>query len=67
MDPGNPVILIVAMIAGLSVLMLDLSWLFNGRWPRQRPPTSSHEIDQERSRNTGVLGRPFPGDGGGGS
>jgi hypothetical protein len=30
MDPGNPVILIVAMIAGLTVLMLGLSWLFNG-------------------------------------
>lgn len=71
MDPGNPVILIVAMIAGLSVLMLGLSWLFSGRWPWQRPPTGSHEIDQERSRNTGVLGRFFPGvgggDGGGGS
>jgi hypothetical protein len=33
MDPGNPVILIVALVAGLSVLMLGLSWLFNGSWP----------------------------------
>jgi hypothetical protein len=28
MDLGNPVILIVALVAGLSVLMLGLSWLF---------------------------------------
>ena len=70
MDLGNPVVLIVAMIAGLSVLMLGLSWLFNGRWPWQRPPTGSDEIE-ERVHDRGLLGRPFPGagggDGGGGS
>jgi hypothetical protein len=64
MDPGNPVLLIVAMIAGLSVLMLGLSWLFNGRWPWQRPPSGSHEIE-ERAQGPGLLGRPFPGVGGG--
>ena len=66
MDPGNPVILIVAIVAGLSVLMLGLSWLFNGGWPWQRPPTGSDEIDQERFRNTGLVGRFFPGGGGDG-
>jgi hypothetical protein len=70
MDLGNPVLLIVAMIAGLTVLMLGLSWLFNGRWPWQRPPSGSHEID-ERVQDRGLLGRTFPGagggDGGGGS
>jgi hypothetical protein len=64
MDPANPIVLIVAMIAGLTVLMLGLSWLFNGRWPWQRPPTGSHEIDQERIQDRGLLGRFFPGGGG---
>jgi hypothetical protein len=66
MDPGNPVILIVAMIAGLSVLMLGLSWLFNGGWPWQRPPNGSDEIDRDRFGSPGFLGRFFPGGGGDG-
>jgi hypothetical protein len=66
MDPGNPVILIVAMIAGLTVLMLGLSWLFNGSWPWQRPPTGSDEIDRERIQDRGMLGRFFGGFGGDG-
>jgi hypothetical protein len=65
MDPANPVILIVAIIAGSSVLMLGLSWLFNGAWPWQRPPHGSDEIDQKRTQDPGLLGRPFPGGGGG--
>jgi hypothetical protein len=65
MDPGNPVILIVAIVAGVSVLMLGLSWLFNGGWPWQRPPTGSDEID--RNREPGLLGRFFLGGGGGDS
>jgi hypothetical protein len=64
MNPANPVILIVAIIAGLSVLMLGLSWLLNGGWPWQRPPHGSDEIDSERIHD-GMLGRFFPGDGGG--
>ena len=64
MDPGNPVVLIVAMIAGLTVLMLGLSWLFNGSWPWQRPPHGSDEIDSERIKD-GMLGRFFPGNRGG--
>jgi hypothetical protein len=66
MDLGNPVILIVAMVAGLSVLMLGLSWLFNGSWPWQRPPHGSDEIDRERFGSAGLLGRFFSGDGGAG-
>ena len=66
MDPGNPVILIVAMIAGLTVLMLGLSWLLNGSWPWHRPPHGSDEVDHERIQD-GMLGRFFPGSGGGGS
>ena len=66
MDPGNPVILIVAMVAGLSVLMLGLSWLFNGHWPWQRPPHGSDEIDRERIQHPGTLGRFYPGGGGDG-
>lgn len=65
MDLGNPVILIVALVAGLSVLMLGLSWLFNGGWPWQRPPTGSDEIDQDRFGSPGSLGRFFSGGGGG--
>jgi hypothetical protein len=65
MDPGNPAILIVAMIAGLTVLLLGLSWLFNGRWPWQRPPHGSDEIDRKRIQDPGLLGRFFPGGGGG--
>jgi hypothetical protein len=65
MDLGNPVILIVALVAGLSVLMLGLSWLFNGSWPWQRPPHGSDEIDEDRYRGTGWIG-PTPGSGGGG-
>jgi hypothetical protein len=70
MDPANPVILIVALVAGLTVLMLGLSWLFNGSWPWQRPPDGSDEIDRERIHDRGMLGRffgGFGGDGGGGS
>jgi hypothetical protein len=66
MDLGNPVILIVALVAGLTVLMLGLSWLFNGSWPWQRPPTGSDEIDRDRSGSPGLLGRFFPGGGGDG-
>jgi hypothetical protein len=65
MDLGNPVILIVLMVAGLSVLMLGLSWLFNGSWPWQRPRSGSDEIDQDRNRGTGWIG-PTPGSGGDG-
>jgi hypothetical protein len=65
MDLGNPVILIVAMVAGLTVLMLGLSWLFNGSWPWQRPPNGSDEIDRDRFGSPGLLGRFFPGGGGG--
>ena len=65
MDLGNPVILIVAIIAGLTVLMLGLSWLFNGSWPWQRPPHGSDEIDRGNRGEPGLLGRPFPGGGGG--
>jgi hypothetical protein len=67
MDPGTPTILIVAMIAGPFLLLLGVSWLFNGRWPWRRPRNGSDEIDQERSRNTGFLGRFFGGVGGGGT
>jgi hypothetical protein len=70
MDPGTPAILIVAMIAGPFLLILGFSWLFNGRWPWRRAPSGSDEIDQERFRNPGLLGRFFfggGGDGGGGS
>jgi hypothetical protein len=63
MDLGNPVILIVAMIAALTVLMLGLSWLFNGRWPWQRPPHGSEELEGERIQDPGLLGRFFPGGG----
>jgi hypothetical protein len=65
MDLGNPVVLIVALVAGLSVLMLGLSWLFNGSWPWQRPPHGSDEIDRDRFGSPGLLGRFFPGGGGG--
>ena len=65
MDPSNPVILIVAIVAGLSVLMLGISWLFNGGWPWQRPPHGSDEIDRQRIHD-GMLGRFFPGGGDGG-
>jgi hypothetical protein len=65
MDLGNPVILIVALVAGLSVLMLGLSWLFNGSWPWQRPPDGSDEIDRDRLGSPGLLGRFFSGGGGG--
>ena len=64
MDLGNPVILIVALVAGLSVLMLGLSWLFNGSWPWQRLPHGSDELDRDRSGEPGLLGRFFPGGGG---
>jgi hypothetical protein len=60
MDPANPVVLIVAIIAGLTVLMLGLSWLFNGAWPWQRPPHGADEIDPRRTQDPGLLGRPFP-------
>jgi hypothetical protein len=66
MDFGNPVILIVALVAGLTVLMLGLSWLLNGSWPWQRPPHGSDEIDHQRIHD-GMLGRFFPGGGGDGS
>jgi hypothetical protein len=66
MDLGNPVILIVALVAGLTVLMLGLSWLFNGSWPWQRPPHGSDEIDRDRFGSPGLLGRFFPGGGGDG-
>jgi hypothetical protein len=66
MDLGNPFILIVAMVAGLSVLMLGLSWLFNGHWPWQRPSHGSDEIDRERIQDSGMLGRFFLGGGGDG-
>ncbi|HEY6591907.1 MAG TPA: hypothetical protein VI751_12890 [Actinomycetota bacterium] len=66
MDLGNPVILIVALVAGLSILMLGLSWLFNGSWPWQRPPHGSDEIDRDRYGEPGFLGRFFPGGGGDG-
>jgi hypothetical protein len=67
MDLGNPVILIVAIIAGLTVLMLGLSWLFNGSWPWQRPAHGSDEIDRGNRGEPGLLGRPFPGGGDGGA
>jgi len=62
----QPVILIVALVGGLTVLMLGLSWLFNGSWPWQRPPHGSDEIDRDRSGEPGLLGQPFPGGGGDG-
>jgi hypothetical protein len=67
MDLGNPVVLIVALVAGLSVLMLGLSWLFNGSWPWQGPPSGSDEIDRGDRGEPGLLGRFFPGGGGGGA
>jgi hypothetical protein len=73
MDPGTPIILIVAMIAGPFLLVLALSWLFDpdGRWPWRRPP-NSEDLNRERFRGPGWIG-PFiggggsGGDGGGGS
>jgi hypothetical protein len=66
MDLDNPAILIVAIVVGLTVLMLGLSWLFNGNWPWQRPRSGSDEIDRDRSGEPGLLGRYFPGGGGDG-
>jgi hypothetical protein len=67
MDPGTPTILIVAMIAGPFLLILCLSWLFNGRWPWRRPLNGSNEIDRERFRGPGWIGPSLGGgDGGGG-
>jgi hypothetical protein len=45
MDPGNPVVLVVATVAGLFVLLLGRSWPCNGHWPWQRPPPGSDGID----------------------
>jgi hypothetical protein len=67
MDLGNPVIVIVALVAGLTVLLLGLSWLFNGSWPWQRPPNGSNEINRDRFGSAGLLGRFFPGGGDGGA